>query len=252
MLLCVDIGNTNVVFGIEVDKLIIDSSRCKSSLLGVEEFFECNKEFLNKYNFDKVVISSVVPRLNDIFNELFIKYYNINPYFITTSSNSIITINIPEPSTLGTDLLCDSSGATVKYGSPNLVIDLGTALKFLIVNNKNEYIGGAFYPGLKTSLKALVSSAALLSETEVIIPENVICNTTSSCIQSGITYGGASLIDGMIRKIKKELKVEHLKVILTGGLSPVIKDLLEEPFIYDEYLLFSGMIDIYYRNIKKD
>lgn len=250
MLLCVDIGNTDVVLGLEQDKKIIDSFRCSSKLDSSDDFFNTCKDFLNKYKFKFVCMSSVVPRLTDIFINLFNNNFNINPFIITTKLDKEISINIPDPDCLGTDLLCDSVGATIKYGAPNLVIDLGTALKFLIVNENKEYIGGAFYPGLRGSLSALVNNAALLKETPIKIPNNVICNTTEECIQSGITYGGASLIDGMIKRIKNELKFNNLTVVLTGGLSPIIKDLLTEPYIYDEFVLFDGMIDIYYKNIK--
>jgi len=141
---------------------------------------------------------------------------------------------------LGSDILVGVLMAVKKYKAPLMVIDLGTAITIASVNVKKEMLGGVIMPGMATSYQALFNKAAKLNDVEIETPKNVIGKNTKESLQSGMTYGIASLLDGMIKKIKKEMG--EAKVIITGGNALDIIGLLEEKVIYDENLLLEGLL----------
>ena len=120
----------------------------------------------------------------------------------------------------------------------------------VVVNDKEEYLGGAIAPGMNGSLNSLIANAAKLSHTALVKPEHVIGNDTTTCIQSGMIYGTASMIDGMVNKTIEELGLPNVKVVLTGGLAPLIKDVLTIDYIYEPNILIEGLIYLYYKNTK--
>lgn len=251
MFLCVDIGNTNIVLGIVKDRTIIETYRLETNVhITEDEYFQKINCFTKDYDIDDAVVSSVVPQLDQIFNIMFLKYYKFKAMFIGPGLKSGLKLKIENPKELGADLLCDAVGATTKYGSPVVIADYGTATKFIVVNKENEYLGGSILPGIKGSLNSLISNAAKLSQTALLKPSKVIGNNTATCIQSGMIYGYASLTDGMLSLIKEELKEDNVNVILTGGLSPLIKDVIKEKHVYDPDILLYGLIVLYYKNKK--
>lgn len=254
MLLCIDIGNTNIVLGLVKDKKIMETYRfvTNPNLTSDDYYHKIKLTCENKLdaNIEGIIISNVVPALDVVFCELAIKYYHIEPIFVGPGIKSGLKLKIENPKSLGADLLCDMVGAVSKYKSPCIIVDLGTATKFLIVNEAKEFIGASIAPGIKGALRSLVSSAALLSETPLVMPSSVIGLNTTTCIQSGVVYGYASLIDGMITKIKNELNLIDLNVILTGGLAKVISKALTTSYNYDPNILLEGLIILYYKNTK--
>ncbi len=249
MLLCFDIGNTNVVLAIVENKTIKKIFRFETNAsLTEDEYYQKVKSVINNIEVDGVVISNVVPALDTIFEQMVKKYFNLKPMFIVPGIKSGLKLKIDSPKTLGADLLCDAVGAVAKYQAPLIIVDLGTATKFIVVNDNQEYLGGAIAPGMKGSLNSLISSAAKLSHTALVVPKNVIGNDTTTCIQSGMIYGTAAMIEGMVHKIKAELNLENINVILTGGLSELIKDTLNISFHYEPNILINGLIYLYYKN----
>ena len=130
-----------------------------------------------------------------------------------------------------------------------LIIDLGTATKYLYVKNRT-LLGVVITPGVMVSIKALVSNTALLPDVEIKVPNKVLGNNTINCMQSGATYGVASQVDGMIKRIRKEVNNPNLKIIATGGLAKVIVPLCEHEIEVDDLLTLKGLLDIYGRNQK--
>lgn len=249
MLLCFDIGNTNVVLAIVENKEIKRTFRfVTNDHLTADEYYQKVKSVIGNQIVEGVVISNVVPALDTIFDQMVKKYFNLTPMFIAPGIKSGLKLKIDSPKTLGADLLCDAVGAIQKYQTPLIIVDLGTATKFIVVNDKKEYLGGAIAPGMNGSLNSLISSAAKLSHTALVKPKNIIGNDTTTCIQSGMIYGTVAMIEGMISKIKAELNVEEINVILTGGLSELIKDIIEIPFHYEPNILIIGLIHLYYKN----
>lgn len=249
MLLLFDVGNSNIVLGKVENKTIIATYRfITSSSMTEDEYYHKFKEIIGNDKIEGIAISSVVPQLDKVLTAMCKKYFSITPLLVSSSLNTGLKFMIDNPSELGADLLCDAVGAQNKYPNENkIIVDLGTASKFIVVNN-NEYLGGAISPGLLKSLDSLINSAAKLSDVVMDVPKKVIGSDTKTCIQSGMIYGFASLIDGMIQKIKKELNDENAKVILTGGLSSYVKDALISNFDYLPNVLLDGLLSLYYMN----
>lgn len=251
MILCFDIGNTNIVLGIAENKKIINTYRfVTNASLTEDEYYHKLQPIVKDINVEGVVISSVVPALDVIFNQMIKKYFNISPMMIGPGIKSGLKLRIEAPKTLGSDLLCDAVGAVNKVGGPVIIVDLGTATKVIVVNDKEEYLGGAIAPGMNGSLNSLIANAAKLSHTALVKPECVIGNDTTTCIQSGMIYGTASMIDGMVNKTIDELGLPNVKVVLTGGLAPLIKDVLTIDYVYEPNILIEGLIYLYYKNTK--
>jgi type III pantothenate kinase len=251
MILCFDVGNTNVVLGIVEEKKVIATFRFITNYrLTEDEYYQkihfVTKEFESKI--DGAIISSVVPAMDNILVETLKKYYHINPILVGPGLKSGLKIKIDNPKTLGADLLCDCVSAYEKYGGPIIVCDLGTATKLLVVNEKKEYLGGIICAGIKGSLESLVHNAAQLSSVVLKAPTRIIAKETNDSIQCGLVVGHAVMIDGLIKKIKAELGTDDVKVVLTGGLASTIKPLLETKVIDDSNLVIDGLISIYYKN----
>ena len=251
MILCFDIGNTNIVLAIVENKKIINTYRfVTNASLTEDEYFHKLQPIVKDLKIEGVVISSVVPALDNVFEQMVNKYFNLKPMLIGPGIKSGLKLKIDSPKTLGSDLLCDAVGAVNKFGGPIIIVDLGTATKFIVVNDKEEYLGGAIAPGMNGSLNSLINNAAKLSDTALAKPDNVIGNDTTSCIQSGMIYGTASMIDGMVNKTIQELGLPNIKVVLTGGLASLIKDVLTIDYIFEPLILIEGLIYLYYKNTK--
>ena len=248
MVLLVDIGNSNICFGICENNTIVSDFRIKTFLdKSYDEYYLILKNFIDK-KIDNVIISSVVPVITSTLNKLFIKYFNITPMIIGNKVKTGINIITDDPKTVGADLICDVAGATSIYDEA-LIIDLGTASKFIYYKN-NSMLGVSIAPGIVISMKTLTSSTALLPNFELVAPKKVLNGSTIPCMQSGVIFGFSSLVDGMIRRIKNELKKPNLKVIATGGLTSLIAAHCEEKIdTIDGLLTLKGILNIYNKNV---
>ena len=205
MILLFDVGNTNIVVGIVENDTIVSTYRLiTNSNLTEDEYYAKIEQLLKGRKVEGIAISSVVPQVDHMIKLMSEKYFNITPLVVGPGVKSGMKIKLENPKQLGADLLCDAVGAKLKYSNTCIIIDLGTASKFIVANDKNEFLGGAISPGIMTSLSNMINSAAKLSNVNVDIPNTVICNDTQSCIQSGVVYGFASMIDGMVKKIERK------------------------------------------------
>ena len=249
MILCFDIGNTNIVVGLVDDKKIVATYRFVTDSSLTEDDYYLKISPAVKGDISGAIISCVVPALDKVIERMLNKYFHVKPIFVGPGIKSGIKLKIANPKELGSDLLCDAVGAASIVGYPSVIVDLGTATKFIVVNEKKEYLGGAIAPGMKGSLMSLIASAAKLNQTPLDKPESVIGNDTVTCIQSGMVFGMAAMIDGMVGRIKEELGIDNINVILTGGLSVLVKDIIKTKVIYEPNVLLYGLIQIYYKNI---
>lgn len=249
MVLLVDVGNSNICFGVAENNTIINDFRIKTFLdKSYDEYYLLLKNFIET-KIDDVIISSVVPVVTSILNKLFKKYYSIAPKIIGNKLKTGINIVADDPKTVGADLICDIAGAIDKYDEA-LIIDLGTASKFIYYKN-NTLLGVSIAPGVAISMKTLIDSTALLPNIELVAPKKVLNGSTIPCMQSGVIFGYASLVDGMIRRIKIELKKPDLKVIATGGLISLISSQCNETIDeIDNLLTLKGILNIYNKNSK--
>ncbi len=256
MILAVDIGNSNIMFGgISEDKIhFIESISCDRSRTQTEyTFFLKNIAILNEISdnsIDGAIIASVVPQLTSVVRGAIKKVYKVDAMVIGPGIKTGLNILLENPAQLGSDILVNSVAAVSRFNGPLIVVDMGTATTFCVVNSKNQYIGGIIAPGIRIALDSLVSKTSLLHQIEFEPPKNVIGKNTAECMKSGIMYYNASAIDGLIERIEKEIG-EKCTVIATGAPAKAIIPLCaRKDIIIDEYLVLKGLKVIYDKNHK--
>lgn len=249
MILLFDVGNTNVTIGLSDGFKIIDVYRLNTNATKTADQYYIDMKNLFAFNEIKhVAISSVVPRITEKLKEISIKHIGIKPLIIGPGVKTGINIKTDHPREVGADLICDAAGVDDRYDDA-LIVDLGTAVKYIYVNHKT-ISGVVISPGVSISIKALVGHTALLPDIDIEVPKKVLGTNTIHCMQSGVTYGVAAEVDGMIARIQAEIK-HPFKVILTGGLSETIAPLCFQEQETDVDLTLKGLLKIFYKNIDK-
>jgi type III pantothenate kinase len=244
MLLTIDIGNTNIVFGFFNKEKLVSTFRLETRHnISRDEFFIFISPFLNRLKISekdikKIIVSSVVPKLRFELEKFCETYLNKKPIFVSDIKNKLgLKIKIDKPEELGADRVVNSIAALKIYKkTPLIIIDFGTATTFDVVNEKGEYIGGAISTGINLSLDALQKATAKLPKITIEKTSKIIGSDTISAMQSGIYNGYASLVEGMVNKISKELSKKPF-VIATGGLASLFEDLKVIDVIDDELTL---------------
>ena len=193
------------------------------------------------------IICSVVPEITNSVSEATSRFISKDVLIVGPGVKTGLKVNIDNPKELGPDRIANSIGGYSKVSSEVIVVDLGTATTFDIVNTKKEYLGGCIAPGIKISLDALTSKTSSLKSVELETPKNVVGKNTYEAIQSGLILGHTSMIDSMIEKIILESGLEP-KIFITGGLGKVIQPLLNIKSKYEEDLTLDGLEEIYKLN----
>ncbi|MGL4949429.1 MAG: type III pantothenate kinase [Anaeroplasmataceae bacterium] len=252
MILLIDIGNSNILLGLYDGVSICNTFRVKSFTDKTsDEYRILFDEILSKTKLDDIIICSVVPVITSSITKMIKNHYKITPKVVGDNLKTGIMLKADDPKSVGADLVCGCAGAMINYNEA-LIIDLGTATKYIYVKD-NQLLGVSIAPGVAISMKALVTNTALLPSIELQAPKSVLCRNTISCMQSGIIYGSASQVDGMIDRIKEELNKDDLTIITTGGLSNLITPLCKHNLILDDNLVLKGLLSIYLKNtINKD
>src|SRR5215204_2359570 len=250
MLLTIDIGNSSTKLGVFenetlVKRLTIPTIRSKTG----DEIHAAVGEEL-KYQVSAIVISSVVPELNDSFRTFGEKYYNRMPFFVDNRLDFGLEIKYFPSESLGIDRIVAAFAAAQIYGAPVIVCDFGTATTIDVVNSKNEYLGGIITPGINTLSEALFIKTSKLPRVEIRKPETVIGNSTAHSIQSGIFYGYVGLTEGILKRMINELG-EKPKTVATGGFAGLIAENSELIEIVDENLMLHGLRMIHAKAFKK-
>lgn len=248
MHILIDIGNSTIVIALANSEGNITATwRFKTQKEETASFFRYElKQGLRKYGVEvsdvqKVTISSVVPEVNDDISQAVSDLISITPHFFSVNdAKGIITIDVESPSQLGKDRLADAIGATTCYGVPAIVIDFGTATTIGVIDENRVFKGGIIIPGVKTSLSALSSRASQLPSITIEKPHHIIGRNTLECMQSGIVYGTAAMIDGLIDQIAASLPTPP-HIIATGGMSKTIVPHCKHQITIDPYLLFKGL-----------
>lgn len=254
MILAIDIGNTNIVVGCFDQEKVLFVERVSTDHTKTElEYAVSLKNVLEIYHIhakdvEGGIISSVVPPLTNVLKASAEKIISGKVLVIGPGIRTGLNIQMDNPASVGSDLIVDAVAAVFEYPVPQIIIDMGTATTISVIDEKKCYCGGMILPGIRVSMDSLTSRTAQLPHISIEPPKKLIGRNTIDCMKSGMIYGNASCIDGMIRKIKKELGRDDLTVIATGGLSKLIIPYCEEPIIYDNELLLKGLRLIYEKN----
>ncbi len=252
--LMVDIGNTQTVLGIFDNNILLRHWRVTSQLertedeiwVVIDSLFHGEK--LEVDYIKGVCISSVVPELTTIYKRMIEKYLSLKPMFISPDLNLGLKILYQDPHSVGSDRICNAVAGKRKYGSPLIVLDFGTATTFDCINENGDYLGGVICPGIDSAATILHRKAAKLPKIDLRFPPHVIGKNTEESMQSGIMYGSIELIEGLLRRIKKEL-VGDPKVVATGGLANTIAKRTKAIDDVDENLNLEGIFQIYKQNL---
>ena len=230
MLLTADIGNTSITLGLFDDDALIEEYRLAADKdLSLEEYEVLLKSLFRNYNIDGCIISSVVEELTKKFKTSVDNVFKIDSMILSTDINTGIKIALDNPKEAGADRIANAVGAYVLYKHPVIVVDLGTATTFDVVDSNGDFIGGIITLGVTSQLKALNKFTSKLPRIEVSLSNNAIGHNTNDAILSGVLRGTASMIDGLIEQCEKELGSKVI-VVATGGYSGLISNYLKRPF----------------------
>jgi len=247
MLFVIDVGNTNTVLGVYNQRELLKSWRVRTERNTTEDEFNIlvaslfSASKFQLHDVSKIIVSCVVPPMVTILDSFCRKYIGHVPHWVNAKSYKQMPILIYNPSELGADRIVNAVAAYHKYHSSLIVIDFGTATTFDVISEKGEYLGGAISPGIMISSEALFREASKLPRVEIFIPpERVVGKDTGESLKSGIIYGYAGLVDGLVKRLKKELGLEP-KIVATGGLASLINDVSETIEIVDHDLTLEGL-----------
>lgn len=250
-LLVVDLGNTNVVLGVWRDDELVNSWRLATAReRTADEYGILARQLVGDVmhsELEGAIVASVVPPLNSAMAFMIRKYFGIDPLFVEPGVKTGIAIHVDNPLEVGADRIVNCVAAHQAYGGPAVIVDFGTATTFDVVTADAEFIGGVIAPGLQISAEALFARAARLPRVDLKRPDHVIGTNTVVNMQSGIYFGYLGLVDGILARIKREVKGLR-RVVATGGLAPIFSDESEHIDEVDSELTLKGLKIVYDRN----
>ncbi len=258
MILCIDVGNTNIKYGVfEGDRLIV-SFRVATDLKRTSDQY--GTALIDMFAVKGIkpgdivgaIVSSVVPPLNYTITHMCTGYLGVEPLVVGAGLKTGHNLRVDDAREVGADRIVNDVAAIKKYGAPLIVIDFGTATTFNVINENKEFIGGAVAPGMRGSMDSLVSGTAKLPRVEIETPKSVIGKNTTTNLQAGLVFGFAGLVDYIVRRTKKEMKRPDMKVVATGGFSEIIAKEVACIDYVDKLLTLNGLKILYDLNRSED
>jgi len=255
MILAIDVGNTNIVLGCIDEGKILNIVRIQTNdKCSAVEYAIKLKDILDLYSidyrgFEGAIISSVVPPLTQALQEAVKLLTGVDALIVGPGMKTGMNVRIDDPGTLAGDLVIGSVAAMNCYGTPCIVLDMGTATTMVVIDDKGCYLGGAILAGVKLSLSALAAGTSLLPDISISAPKKCIATNTVDSMRSGAVYGTAAMIDGMVERMEAELG-KRCTIVATGGLAPFITPICKREIICDNDLLLKGLWILYQKNKK--
>ncbi len=256
MLLCADIGNSHTVVGLLEDGDVVDHWRVGTDeRRTADEWGVLLRGLLNDSPVAEpvsgVAICSTVPAAQHEWRDMLRQYYGTVPHVVVEPGvKTGVPVLMDNPREVGADRIVNALAAAHLYDGPSIVVDFGTATTFDVVSPRGEYVGGAISPGIDISLEALGRRGAQLRKVELLRPRSVIAKNTVEALQSGVLFGFASQVDGIVGRMVAELKLEpgEVNVIATGGLAPLVVDECTVVTEHEPWLTLLGLELVYARN----
>jgi type III pantothenate kinase len=251
MLLAVDVGNTNTVLGLFDGEQLFESYRIKTDpRVTADELALMFRGLLSAHPHpDGVAVCSTVPAVLNELRLMFGRYFEgVHTVVVGPGVRTGVPLLYDNPREVGPDRVVNTLAAHTLYGGPAIVVDFGTSTNFDVVSAKGEFLGGALAPGIEISVDALAARAARLFKVELKRPRSVIGKTTNEALQSGLLYGFAGQVDGMVRRISAELDAPPA-VIATGGLSHLMVSVCDTLDHHEPDLTLHGLRLVYERNV---
>lgn len=255
MILILDVGNTHIVLGVYgcegslLNHWRISTDRHKTEdEYGMVFLSLLGSAGLRAADITGSAIASVVPPLTPILEKAVQKYFRLDSLMVGPGTKTGVNVRYENPKEVGPDRIAHAIAAVHKYGAPAIVVDFGTATTFDAISKEGDYLGGAIAPGMLTALDALFERAARLPRIELARPQIAIGRTTVQSMQSGVVYGFAGLVDGLIRRIAREIGGDP-HVIATGGLAKMVAPESETIQVVDPFIVLDGLYLIYLKNV---
>lgn len=255
MILAIDVGNSNISIGLfDKEKKLqflaaLNTDQRKTAdqicidLIGLFSLYHYSIGDVTG-----VILCSVVPPLNFMMEKALTRLFGKPPMVVGPGIKTGLNIRMENQTQMGADIVADAVAAMEKYPAPIITVDMGTATTIGVISEGRNYEGGLLLPGVNVSLEALSRRAAQLPDISLQHPKALIGKNTEDCMRSGIVYGTAGMIDGVIERIREQLGGKELTVVATGGNAPVIVKYCKNKIIYDKYLLMEGLWQIYQKN----
>ncbi|QKG83122.1 type III pantothenate kinase [Kroppenstedtia pulmonis] len=253
MLLAMDVGNTHIGLGIYQGNELIHHWRVHTDRQATEDEYGMRLKNLFHHvgiqlgEIQGIIICSVVPPLTYVLKKLVRKYFPVKPIIVGPGVKTGLNIQYENPREVGADRIANAVAANDRYGAPVIVVDFGTATTFCFINEKGHYVGGAIAPGITISTEALFQRTSQLTRIEMIKPDHVVGRNTVKALQAGVFYGYVGLVDGIVNRMKEQMK-KNPTVVATGGLAEMVCTETKTVDHVDPLLTLAGLKIIHQRN----